>query len=233
MATTDIPELLTDDWRISGKVYTDPDLFKLEQENVFRTSWLYVAHESQLREPGDYITTYAGTQPVIVSRSGDADEFNVMLNRCRHRGAAVCVSDEGNANFFRCAYHGWTYQNDGELRGITYDAGYPDLKREEMGLIRMPRVGRFAGFIFASFAEDGPSLEEYLGHAGKYLTWISEMGPDGIRLTAGDHRMKYAANWKLQIENTIDNYHFGFVHRSFLDVLTDRIGAAPPIVKNI
>jgi hypothetical protein len=62
---------------------------------------------------------------------------------------------------------------------------------------------------------------------------VSQQGPNGIRLSAGSHRLTYQGNWKLQVENTIDNYHFGFVHRSFLEVLADRIGEAPPIVKNI
>lgn len=229
----DTSSLLTDDWQVSGRIYTDAEIFAQEQESVFRTSWLYVAHESQLREPGDYVTTYAGTQPIIVSRSGDTGEIHVLLNRCRHRGATVCQAGQGNAAFFRCAYHGWTYQNDGSLRGMTYDSGYPDLDRDQLGLISMPRVGIHDGFIFASFAAEGPTLDEHLGHAAEYLTWISKMGPDGVRLSAGAHQIEYDGNWKLQIENTIDNYHFGFVHRSFLDVLTDRIGTPPPIVKNI
>jgi phenylpropionate dioxygenase-like ring-hydroxylating dioxygenase large terminal subunit len=145
----------------------------------------------------------------------------------------VCQDESGNANYFRCPYHGWTYRNSGELRGITYDDAYPELDRDSLGLVRMPRVDSFAGFVFASFADDGPSLEEYLGNAKPYLEIVAQQGPDGIRLSAGSHRLTYKGNWKLQVENTIDNYHFGFVHRSFLEVLADRIGEAPPIVKNI
>lgn len=233
MPMPDPATLITDDWQVSGRIYTDADLFALEQERVFRTTWLYVAHESQLRHPGDYVTTYAGTQPVIVSRDGDDGKIHVLFNRCRHRGASVCQAEQGNASFFRCAYHGWTYSNDGTLRGITYDAGYSGLDRAILGLVRLPRVEIFAGFVFASFAADGPALEEHLGHAAPYMKLVSEQGPDGIRLSAGAHNIGYDANWKLQVENTIDNYHFGFVHRSFLDVLANRIGAPPPIVKNI
>jgi hypothetical protein len=76
-------------------------------------------------------------------------------------------------------------------------------------------------------------LEEHLGNARKYLEIVAAQGPKGIRLSAGSHRLTYEGNWKLQVENTIDNYHFGFVHRSFMQVLTERIGAAPPIMQNI
>src|SRR5207247_376602 len=158
--------------------------------------------------------------------------IRVLLNRCRHRGSIVCHDEAGSANYFRCPYHGWTYRNSGELRGISYDDGYSDLDRTRLGLVGMPRVDSYAGFIFASFAGEGPSLEEYLGNAGRYLEIVSRQGPDGIRLSAGAHKLRYSGNWKLQVENTIDNYHFGFVHRSFLAVLADRIGQPPPIVDN-
>ncbi|MBS1887638.1 MAG: Rieske 2Fe-2S domain-containing protein [Actinobacteria bacterium] len=226
-------DLITDDWRLHGSIYTSPAIFAAEQEALFHGPWLYVAHESELREDGDYKTTYAGTQPVIVVRGADDGEIRVLLNRCRHRGSAVCHDERGNANYFRCPYHGWTYKNSGELRGITYDDAYPELDRDQLGLVRLPRVESFAGFVFASFAAAGPSLEEYLGNAGRYLRIVSEQGPDGIRLSAGSHKLAYRGNWKLQVENTIDNYHFGFVHRSFLDVLADRIGEAPPIMQNV
>ena len=227
-------DLITDDWRIHGSVYTDREVFRLEQQRLFHGPWLYVAHESEVAHPGDYKTTFAGTQPVIVTRGSDDEEIRVLLNRCRHRGASVCQDEAGNANYFRCPYHGWTYRNSGELRGITYDDAYPDLDRSTLGLVRLPRVDSFAGFVFASFAPDGPSLDEYLGNAKPYLEVVSKQGPDGIRLTAGSHRLTYENNWKLQVENTIDNYHFGFVHRSFMEVLADRMGGTPPpIVSNI
>jgi nitrite reductase/ring-hydroxylating ferredoxin subunit len=231
--TTDPAGLITEDWRIHGSVYTSQAIFEEEQRSLFHGPWLYVAHESELRQPGDYKTTYAGVQPVIVSRGADDGEIHVMLNRCRHRGATVCQSERGNANFFRCAYHGWTYRNDGPLRGMTYDDAYPGLDRTKLGLVRLPRVATFAGFVFASFAEEGQSLEDYLGNAKPYLEIISQQGPEGIRLSAGAHNLAYDGNWKLQVENTIDNYHFGFVHRSFLDVLADRIGSPPPIMQRI
>ncbi len=132
-AITDPADLITDDWRVHGSIYTSEAIFAAEQERIFRTSWLYVAHESELQSPGDYKTTYAGTQPVIVTRGADDGRLRVMLNRCRHRGAAVCQAESGSANFFRCPYHGWTYRNTGELRGITYDDAYADLEREDWG----------------------------------------------------------------------------------------------------
>jgi phenylpropionate dioxygenase-like ring-hydroxylating dioxygenase large terminal subunit len=230
---TDARDLITPEWRVHGSIYRNPDVFELEQERIFRRAWLYLAHETEVAEPGDYKTTFAGTQPVIVTRGADDGEIRALLNRCRHRGSRVCQDEVGNASYFRCPYHGWTYKNTGELRGITYDDGYQDLDRTSLGLVQLPRVATFHGFVFGTLAKDGPSLEEYLGNAKRYLEIVARQGPDGIRLSAGSHRIAFDANWKLQVENTIDNYHFGFVHRSFLDVLADRLGQAPPIMKNV
>jgi phenylpropionate dioxygenase-like ring-hydroxylating dioxygenase large terminal subunit len=225
-------DLITEDWRVHGSIYTDPQIFAREQQALFHGPWLYVAHESEISHPGDYKTTFAGTQPVIVARGADDGEIRVLLNRCRHRGASVCQDEAGNANYFRCPYHGWTYRNSGELRGITYDAAYGDIDRSTLGLVRLPRVASYAGFVFASFAPDGPSLEEYLGNAAPYLDIVSQQGPEGIRLSAGSHRLTYNGNWKLQIENTIDCYHFSFTHKSWLDILKAR-GSARNFAQNV
>jgi nitrite reductase/ring-hydroxylating ferredoxin subunit len=234
ITSDDIRALITPDWRVHGSIYRDEAVFAREVDRIFRRSWLYLAHSSQIRQPGDYKTTYAGTQPVIVTRDVDSGEIHAMLNRCRHRGAMVCHEESGNAGFFRCPYHGWTYTSGGKLRGVTYQDGYQDLPREQLGLVRLPRVASYAGFVFGSLAAEGPSLEDFLGNARGYLEIVAKQGPDGIELNSGAHRLAYDGNWKLQVENTIDNYHFGFVHRSFLDILAQRMGGqAPPIVRNI
>ena len=85
--------LITDDWRVHASIYTDPQIFALEQERLFHGPWLYVAHESEIRHPGDYKTTYLGTQPVVVARGADDGVVRVLLNRCRHRGSIVCHAE--------------------------------------------------------------------------------------------------------------------------------------------
>jgi phenylpropionate dioxygenase-like ring-hydroxylating dioxygenase large terminal subunit len=228
-----VSELFTEDWWVHGSIYSSPGIFRQEQERIFRRCWLYVGHESELPEPGDYKTTFAGTQPVIVARGSDDGRIRVLLNRCRHRGASVCHDEAGTANFFRCPYHGWTYYNSGALRGVPYDDAYPRLDRNRLGLTVLPRTETYAGFIFTTFAEDGPSLTEYLGNAAPYLDLAAQAGPEGIRLSAGSHKIGYDGNWKLQMENTQDGYHFAFVHRSYLAVLSDRAGTPPPVVPNL
>jgi phenylpropionate dioxygenase-like ring-hydroxylating dioxygenase large terminal subunit len=223
---TDHLEHLVLEDRIHGSVYTDPTIFALEMRRLFERCWVYVAHESEVAEGGDYKTTTIGQQPVIVARDSDSGDIFVMLNRCRHRAATVCQAEQGSANYFRCAYHGWTYNNRGELIGVTFPEGYgPDFNARALGLIRAPRVESYRGFIFASLAPDGPSLIEHLGNAAPYLDQIADQGPHGIEARSGVQRQGYNGNWKLGLENAVDNYHVSFVHKSFVDILAHRTGS--------
>ena len=116
--------------RISGKLYCDPAIYREEFERIWHREWIYVAHESEVPEAGDYVTRQIGLQPVIVSRDEDGG-VHLMLNRCTHRGNTVCQSERGNAHAFRCAYHGWTFNNRGDLVGVPYSAGYGKSFRRE------------------------------------------------------------------------------------------------------
>ena len=226
--------LITDKWEVSSAIYRDPNLFRKEMENVYGRTWVYVAHETEIPSGGDYKTAHIGLQPVIVSRSSDDDTISVMFNRCRHRGSAVCQQEFGNSNFFRCAYHGWTYSSAGRLIGVPFDDGYGEnFDKTQMGLVHVGRVASYRGFVFASLSSDIEDLEDYLGHSKKYLDYIADLGDGGIELTAHAHKLVFNGNWKLQIENTIDPYHFSFTHQSWLDILKERNGKSSPWVKNV
>ncbi|RYF50121.1 MAG: aromatic ring-hydroxylating dioxygenase subunit alpha, partial [Comamonadaceae bacterium] len=208
--------LITDKWQVSGRIYRDSSIFEKEMTSVFGRTWVYIAHESEIPSGGDYKTAYIGQQPVIVSRSSDDNSISVMFNRCRHRGSAVCQQEFGNSNFFRCAYHGWTYSSSGRLIGVPFDDGYGEsFDKTSMGLSHVAAVQSYRGFIFATLAGDIDDLETYLGHARQYLDFIADLGNGGgIELTSHAHKLVYHGNWKLQIENTIDPYHFSFTHQS-------------------
>jgi len=234
-AQEDKTPLITDSWEVSSRIYRDPAIFDQEMTHIFGRTWVYVAHETEVPSGGDYKTAHIGTQPVIVSRSSDDDTISVMFNRCRHRGSAVCQQAFGNSNFFRCAYHGWTYKSDGSLVGVPFDDGYGEnFDKTQLGLVHVARVGNYRGFIFASLADDVPELEDALGHSRTYLDFLADLGDDGIEISADAHKLVFEGNWKLQIENTIDPYHFSFTHQSWLDILKERNGGkSSPWVKNV
>jgi phenylpropionate dioxygenase-like ring-hydroxylating dioxygenase large terminal subunit len=149
------------------------------------------------------------------------------MNRCAHRADAVCQVERGNARMFRCAYHGWTYRNNGDLAGITYQDRYDALFREEdHGLRKAPRMGMYRGFIFGILSPVGPTLDEHLGQRVKeQIDLFVDLSPAGeLDVTAGVHKYGYRANWKFQVENSMDGYHANFVHQSFFENVRRRTG---------
>jgi phenylpropionate dioxygenase-like ring-hydroxylating dioxygenase large terminal subunit len=216
---------LIKNFQVHRRIYTDANVFQAEIERIFERTWVYVGHETEISELGDYKTSHIGQQPVIVTRGVDDGQIHVLFNTCRHRGVTVCQSKYGNSGFFRCAYHGWTYSNHGELIGVPFRSRYgPEFEVGEFGLLDVPRVGNFGGFIFASLSPDGPTLDEHLGDAGPYLQKFAADGPEPIEVKSGVQRYTYKANWKFAAENVIDNYHPSFAHAGWLKILQRRAG---------
>ena len=199
--------------RIHASLYTDPRIFADELERIFSRGWVFVGHESEIPRPGDFVTRPIGAQPVILVR-GAAGEVSVLLNRCAHRGTAVCTAARGTARVFACPYHGWTYDLSGALTGVPYPGAYDGaFDKAGRGLARAPRVARHRGFVFASLSSDGPSLEEHLGPAVGLIDRACDLSPVGeVELTAGWVRHRCPSNWKMLPENDLDGYHLGFVH---------------------
>jgi len=210
----DYRHLVQDD-RVSGRVYYDPEIFRSELERIWYREWVYVAHESEVPQAGDYVTRQIGLQPVIVSRDEDGG-VNLMLNRCTHRGNTVCQSECGNAHAFRCAYHGWTYNNRGELVGVPYAAGYDaSFNKKEFALVKVPRVASHRGLIFASLSATGPSLTDHLGPATRLIDQFVNLSPAGeIILRSGVLKHSYKGNWKMALENSVDGYHPNILHHA-------------------
>ena len=212
--------------RVHGDIYLDPELFEEEMQRIFQRGWVYLAHESEFPSPGDFRTSWIGRQPVILTR-GDDGEIHVLMNRCTHRAATVCQAERGNARTFRCAYHGWSFRNTGELAAVPYAEGYgPEFRKEDFGLRRLPRFDSYRGFVFGSVERDGAPLRTYLGTpVMEQIDLFCDLSPDGrVDLSAGTHRYGYDGNWKLQVENTIDGYHPNFTHQAFFEGVHKAMG---------
>lgn len=213
-------DLVKDD-RVHGSLYTDPEIFKSEMHKIFNNTWVWVAHASEIPDAGSFKTTYVGLQPVVVVRDRK-QQVHVLLNRCRHRGATVCEEKKGNCRSFVCPYHGWSYSHDGDLRGVPYPESYGDiLDKADYPLARL-RVEEYAGMIFATFRKDLMPLVDYLGPAKKWMDLFMKQGGGYPIKVAGEHRFTFPGNWKIQLENTTDAYHFPLVHKSFLSSVDEQ-----------
>ena len=200
--------------RVHRDIYTDPEIFKLEMQRIFAKTWVFIGHESEVASPGDYKTDNVAGQPIVMTRDGNG-EINVLFNRCRHRGAKVCNLPYGNSNSFSCLYHGWTYANSGDLIAVPSRELCPaDFDPANFGLIHLPRVESYRGFVFGSLNAEAPDLREHLGRSTHYLDLLIDRSPDGEIEVRKPVSYSYPANWKLQIENYSDNIHARFTHEA-------------------
>jgi len=214
----DIGELIRPD-RIHRSVYSDPVIFELEMRRIFERTWVYVAHESELRMPGDYKTAYIGLQPVILARTEDG-RLTGLFNRCTHRASVICRYERGNANFFRCPYHAWTFKNTGELIGVPRRDRYPpDFDPRDFDAVKVPRLESYRGFVFASMNPEVEPIADYLAQARRWLDAQIDLSIEGtVSLSAGAHRHTYHGNWKLQAENGVDGYHAVYLHETYFNL---------------
>ncbi|HET9763189.1 MAG TPA: Rieske 2Fe-2S domain-containing protein, partial [Casimicrobiaceae bacterium] len=206
--------------RVNRRLYTDPEIFELELDRIFGSAWIYVGHESQIKEPGDFLATRIGRKPLLLVRDA-AGQIVLLHNQCAHRGSLVVASGQGHTSEFRCCYHGWTYYLDGRLKSAPLLHGYPsdfDPKTPEFGMLRVPRVASYRGFVFGSLAPDGPSLEDHLGYMTTSFDDMIDRAPDGeLEVAGGVFKHAYKGNWKLYLENLCDAAHPLFTHQSSID----------------
>ena len=202
--------------RIPYWAYTDPAIYAREQELIFAgRSWNYVCLAAEIPNAGDYKRTFIGEKPVVVTREADGS-LHCFENRCAHRGVQFCQKHLGNAKEFMCPYHQWTYNMKGDLigvpfmRGVKKQGGMPaDFKREEHGLRKL-KVAERNGAVFASFAEEIESFEDYVGPS---MLPLYDRVFDGRELEVlGYQRQLIPANWKLMFENIKDPYHATLLH---------------------
>lgn len=210
---------------VHGSIYTDRAIYEEELRKIWHRVWVYVGHVSEVPKLNDYVMKFIGPEPVLMTRDRDG-QIHLMHNRCPHRGNRVCDEHRGNSRTFTCNYHGWSFGNDGSLRGYPFPSGYAEDKRKELGLAKVPRVAIYKGFVFGSLAADGPTLEEHLGGAREAIDALCRTSPEGeVEVTAGFLQHKVLANWKFVLENETDGYHPAFTHASIFEVAESKIGS--------
>jgi p-cumate 2,3-dioxygenase alpha subunit len=213
-------------FRVARESFVREDVMDAEYRRIFDRCWLYVAHESELKKPGDFVARTVARRNLLVTRDAKG-QLNAFFNTCPHRGATVCRERAGNAKNFQCFYHGWVFGADGGLKSQPGKESYGGRFNEqgEGSLVPAPRFDSYAGFCFVSFDKDIQSLPDYLAGAREYLDLIAGYSESGMGVSRGMQEYSIRANWKLLVENSIDGYHAASTHASYLDYLKNTNGS--------
>lgn len=203
---------------LPAKWYTDPSITERELLHVFRKSWNYVAPLAELSRPGDYVTGYAGSVPVVVVRNDGG--LAGFVNVCRHRRHEV-MKGRGNAAMMQCGYHAWTYDLSGALRRVPRSGAEPNFRLEDYPLLPI-RAEALGPFVFVNIDPDAPSARHCYGPVLDIIA-ASGVALDKLELHSRvDWRAK--ANWKTMLENYLECYHCPVAHPGFsaaIDVRPD------------
>jgi phenylpropionate dioxygenase-like ring-hydroxylating dioxygenase large terminal subunit len=219
VALTDLVHAGVDRGLLPLGLFGDPSLYTDELQNIFNRSWVFVAHESELSSPGDFVRRQIGDGAWIITRDKTGG-IHALFDSCRHRGAQVCRADSGSSMTFRCPYHGWTFRNDGTLVGVPFHAqAFKTLDYAEWSLFRAPHVESYHGLIFVSLDPQAAPLRSHLGDFAWYLDIHLKMFTGGWEVAGPPSRWIIPANWKSGAENSAgDSYHTVTLHRSLVEM---------------
>ncbi|MBA4491089.1 aromatic ring-hydroxylating dioxygenase subunit alpha [Paracoccus sp. S1E-3] len=205
--------------QVHRDVYTSPEVYRLEMKHLFPNVWVYVGHDSQTPNKGDYITAQIGDQPLLMVRHSD-DQIHVLYNRCPHKGTKIVIDRAGNTGkFFRCPYHAWSFKTDGCLLAIPLKKGYEGTGLEDTeaakGMAAVGAMHNYRGFVFARLAPEGIGFEEFFGEALSSLDNMVDRSPQGRLSVVGTPlRYLHKCNWKMLVENQTDTCHPMVAHES-------------------
>ena len=195
--------------------YFDTRIADLENERVFAHNWQIAGRLDSVKEAGQFFTVELGNEPLLVAR-GEDGVLRGFYNVCRHHAAAVVTEAAGRARQFRCPYHGWTYGNDGTLKGMVEFDGVCDFDRSGNGLVPVA-VATWENFVLVNLDGQAGSLSDFLGKIPEVVA--------PLRLTEKlqffDRRVyTLRCNWKVYVDNYLDGgYHVPHAHKGLSSVI--------------
>ena len=205
-----IKELLNnqqEDWSLDQKFYKDTSIFDLEKHNIFYNSWIFIGHESQIPNKGDFFVYKLLDEEIIVLRNKE-NKVKAFFNVCRHRGSRVCLEEKGNTSRFSCPYHSWTYSLDGKL--LAAKSLREGIDKSKLGL-HPCNIESASGMLLINLSDNPQSLKNLQSD----LKEPFEMFGFKDLKVAAHKNYPIASNWKLAVENYQECYHCAPAHPEY------------------
>jgi len=199
--------------------YRSTELLELEYERVILPSWQFVCHVNQVKEPGAFATLDLLRDSIIVMRGKDG-VLRAFSNVCRHRGSKLLEGAGTCRVRITCPYHGWSYGLDGSLAATPSEATFPGLDKKQFGL-KPVEIEVLMGLVFIRVVGGGPSLKEMWG---EYVDLLAPFRIEEMVPGAAPRVQTWSANWKVVVDNNLENYHVPVGHPGYHRMLDNDLG---------
>ncbi len=206
---------------VSREALVSPAVLEQEQQAIFEKCWIYVGHSSEIGAPGEFKTRDVAGRPIIFCRDRQG-VARCFLNTCRHRGTIVCTEREGSTRYFTCPYHGWTYDTDGALRNVPGEDAYgPHFLKERVRPGAAAAFRLLSRFLLPQPRSRGAAISPIISAGARdYIDLVIDQSPSGrLEIVAGVQEYDIRANWKLLVENSVDDYHLPSTHSTWLNYM--------------
>ncbi len=209
------PQILDDEIAVTygTEAFLSRDYAEAEKELLWPRVWQMAGRVEDIPNVGDYFTYEIADESILIIRTAP-DSIKALYNVCAHRGRQLVNVPEdqngarGNARNFVCNFHGWTYDLEGKNTYILDEDDWHGAINTECTSLTPLRCDTWGGFVYVDMREEGESLEEFLGDAGRIL---SHYELDKMRYKWRQYCV-YPANWHTSIEAFMEPYHTPTTH---------------------
>jgi len=210
---TQLIKLISDqkeNFPLDQQFYTDPSIYDIDLETFFYNQWIFVGHESQIKNNGDYFLFEIGNESIIIIRDKNSN-INCFYNVCRHRGSHICIEKEGKTKKLVCPYHAWAY----DLAGNLISARMMDEKfiKKDWNLNKCSSKV-YEGLIFINLSENPDDFNKFINPVKDFIE-LHGLSRSKIALKK---TYPTSGNWKLTLDNFHECYHCLPAHPEYCQV---------------
>ena len=195
---------------LNSSYYKKNKIFNIEKNKIFYKNWIFLALTNEFKNDDSAIVKSIFNQEIIITKKNNF--FKAFLNICPHRFNKILEKDKSfSSKKFRCSYHGWCFNLDGNLEKIPFNKKLYGLDEKKINLFSI-NVKVIGNFIFANFSNNQKKVNSQFSK--KLIKDIENISKKITDFNFFSIKRKF--NWKLIMENLRDPLHPIFLHSKTL-----------------